>query len=150
MRPWRPLSSLNGRPCVALNSGSATPGAVTPPEAWTLMRQGAAQLIDVRTAPEFKFVGHVPGTVKVEWHGADVVPRAAFLRALRAAAVDEKPLLLICRRGVRSDAAARAATAAGFDAVFNVLEGFEGQRNHAQRRRSVDGWCTHGLPWEQD
>jgi hypothetical protein len=31
-----------------------------------------------------------------------------------------------------------------------VLEGFEGQRNHAGRRGSIDGWRHHGLPWSQD
>jgi len=125
-------------------------GAVTPPEAFELVQQGAAQLVDVRTAPEFKFVGHAPGSVNVEWHGRDEAPRAAFVRELRNAAPAGGVLLLICRSGVRSHAAAIAATAAGFKDVYNVLDGFEGQIDHARQRGKINGWRWHGLPWEQD
>lgn len=125
-------------------------GAVTPPQAWALVRQGAAQLIDVRTAPEFKFVGHVPQSVNVEWRGGDVDARAQYVRELHAAVRGVGPLLLLCRSGVRSHSAALATTAAGYQSVFNVLEGFEGQRDCAQQRGSVDGWRKHGLPWVQD
>lgn len=125
-------------------------GAVTPPEAWQLFQQGAAKLIDVRTAPEFKFVGHVPGTTNVEWHGKDAIPRMQFLKALRDQATPETPVLLICRSGVRSHAAASAAATAGFTRVFNVLEGFEGQLDPARQRGKVNGWRFSGLPWEQD
>jgi rhodanese-related sulfurtransferase len=125
-------------------------GAVTPPEAWQLVEQGAAALIDVRTEPEFKFVGHVPGSSNVEWHGRDEGPRQKFLQALRAAAPPETPLLLICRSGVRSHFAASVATAAGFARVYNVLEGFEGQIDATRQRGRINGWRRAGLPWEQD
>ena len=125
-------------------------GAVTPPEAWQLVQQGAAHLVDVRTAPEFKFVGHVPGTVNVEWHGRDDAPREAFLHGLRAAAPVDAAVLLICRSGVRSHAAANAAFDAGYVRVYDVLEGFEGQINHERQRGRINGWRFHGLPWEQD
>jgi rhodanese-related sulfurtransferase len=125
-------------------------GAVTPPEAWQLMQQGAAQLVDVRTVPEFKFVGHVPDTTNVEWHGRDEAPREVFLHGLRAAAPVDAAVLLICRSGVRSHAAANAAFDAGYARVYNVLEGFEGQINHDRQRGRVNGWRFYGLPWEQD
>jgi rhodanese-related sulfurtransferase len=125
-------------------------GAVTPPEAWQLVQQGAARLIDVRTAPEFKFVGRVPGTANVEWHGKDPQPRARFLELLGAAADRNEAILLICRSGVRSHAAASVASAAGFTRVYNVLEGFEGQIDSNRQRGKVNGWRFAGLPWEQD
>jgi len=125
-------------------------GAVTPPEAWQLMQKGAARLIDVRTAPEFRFVGRVPGSVNVEWHGMDAGPRARFLEQLGAAADRGEPVLLICRSGVRSDAAASVATEAGFTRIYNVLEGFEGQINAHRQRGKLNGWRFAGLPWEQD
>ncbi|MCU0736448.1 MAG: rhodanese-like domain-containing protein [Methylotetracoccus sp.] len=124
-------------------------GAVTPPEAWQLLQQGAAQMVDVRTAPEYKFVGHVPGTVNVEWRGSGAA-LPEFLEQLRAAAASERPLLLLCRSAGRSHAAAAAATAAGFERVYNVLEGFEGKLDAERRRGFIDGWRRHGLPWEQD
>jgi rhodanese-related sulfurtransferase len=125
-------------------------GAVTPPEAWQLVEQRAARIIDVRTAPEFKFVGRVPGAVNIEWHGFDPQPRAAFLRALAETADRDEPLLFICRSAVRSDAAAVAAAEAGFTRVYNVLEGFEGQIDAAQQRGRINGWRLAGLPWIQD
>ena len=125
-------------------------GGVTPVEAWALFEQGKARLIDVRTPPEFKFVGAAPGSVNIEWRGADILPSAMFVNGLKGVARTGDAILLICRSGVRSHSAACAATAMGFSRVYNVLEGFEGQRNHAGRRGSIDGWRHHGLPWSQD
>lgn len=125
-------------------------GAVTPPEAWRLTATGAARIVDVRTPPEFKFVGSVPGSPNVEWRGNDLLPTAMFIDGLRRVAGMNDTVLLLCRSGVRSHAAARAAAAAGFRNVYNVLEGFEGQRNHDGRRGEIDGWRRHGLPWTQD
>jgi rhodanese-related sulfurtransferase len=125
-------------------------GAVTPSEAWTLFKEGKAKLVDVRTPPEFRFVGCVPGSINIEWRGYDRQPLAAFLEALSRVASPSEPVLMICRSAVRSDAAADAATESGYEHVYNVLEGFEGQRNHAGHRGEVDGWRRHGLPWTQD
>ena len=125
-------------------------GAVTPGEAWALVEQGKARLVDVRTPPEYKFVGAAPGSVNIEWRGADILPSAMFVNALKGVARTGDAVLLICRSGVRSHLAACAAAALGFSRVYNVLEGFEGQRNHAGRRGSIDGWRHHGLPWSQD
>jgi rhodanese-related sulfurtransferase len=125
-------------------------GAVTPLEAWTLVSQRRAKLVDVRTPAEFKFVGAVPESVNVEWRGADILPSAVFVSALHQVARKPEPVLLLCRSGVRSHSAARAAAVAGFTRVYNVLEGFEGQRSHAGRRGEIDGWRRHGLPWTQD
>jgi rhodanese-related sulfurtransferase len=59
-------------------------------------------------------------------------------------------ILLICRSGKRSAAAAEAATRAGFSRVFNVLEGFEGEITPDGQRGATGGWRYHGLPWVQD
>lgn len=125
-------------------------GAVTPVEAWKLLSQRQARLVDVRTAPEVKFVGSIPEATHIEWRGADILPSAMFVNALRAVAKPSETVLLICRSGVRSHQAARAAALAGFGKVYNVLEGFEGQRSHAGRRGEIDGWRKSGLPWVQD
>ena len=125
-------------------------GAVTPREAWTLVSQQRAKLVDVRTPAEFKFVGSVPGSVNIEWRGNDILPSAMFVSALRQVARPDQPVLLLCRSAVRSHAASRAAAAAGFKRIYNVLEGFEGQRTSDGRRGEIDGWRRHGLPWSQD
>lgn len=125
-------------------------GAVTPPEAWALAGAGVARIVDVRTAAEYRYVGHVPESTHLEWHGAEPTHVERFLADLRKVAAPDEVLLLLCRSGVRSHHAGNAAARAGYDRVFNVLEGFEGQRNHAQQRGFVDGWRRHGLPWVQD
>jgi len=125
-------------------------GAVTPPEAWQLFSEGRARLVDVRTPAEFKFVGSVPGSVNIEWRGADILPTAMFLSSLRQVARQSETVLLLCRSAVRSHSAATAAAKAGYSRVYNVLEGFEGQRNLDGHRSETDGWRRHGLPWLQD
>jgi rhodanese-related sulfurtransferase len=125
-------------------------GAVTPREAWALLLAHAALLVDVRTAEEYKFVGHVPGSVNVPWHGTQRDALARFFEALRPHVAAARPLLLMCRSGVRSHAAANAAHARGVKKVYNVLEGFEGQIDHRRQRGHIDGWRYHGLPWVQD
>lgn len=125
-------------------------GAVTPQEAWQLFQQRAAVLVDVRTAAEFKFVGFVPGSENIEWHGKDAGPLATFIESLRDTVDLDRPVLLLCRSAVRSHAAASAAAAAGFTRVYNVLEGFEGQIDAKRQRGHVNGWRRAGLPWMQD
>ncbi|MEP6607360.1 MAG: rhodanese-like domain-containing protein [Burkholderiaceae bacterium] len=125
-------------------------GAVTPREAWQLYQEGRAHLLDVRTAPEVRYVGSVPGALHVEWHGTDPAQVEHFLHELKAVARPDQTVLLLCRSGVRSHHAARVAYDAGYQNVFNVLEGFEGQRNHSHQRGFIDGWRSHGLPWIQD
>src|SRR5258708_12698465 len=44
-------------------------GALLPAEAQALLEQvPGAKLIDVRTQPEWEYVGHVPNSVLVEWN----------------------------------------------------------------------------------
>jgi rhodanese-related sulfurtransferase len=59
------------------------------------------------------------------------------------------PLLMLCRSGVRSAAAARAMTAAGYRLCFNVAGGFEGGLDDAGHRGNAIGWKADGLPWSQ-
>ena len=133
-----------------VHQGLPYAGAVTPPEAWQLMRAQRARLIDVRTNVECHFVGRVPDVPNIEWHGGDARAREVFLHQLREVAREDETLLLLCRSGVRSHRAAEAATAAGFRHAYNILEGFEGRLDHARQRGRIDGWRFHGLPWVQD
>lgn len=116
-------------------------GDVTPQQAWTLYTAGIAELVNVRTARELQQIGYVPGAKHVEWlRGADMQQNPRFIHELNGEVEKEQVVLLLCRSGKRSVAAAQAATQAGFHHVFNVLEGFEGDGN---TRR---GWLRHGLP----
>lgn len=126
-------------------------GGVAPADAWVLVAGGFAKLIDVRTAEERKFVGHVPGSVHVPWAtGTALTRNPRFARELEAKLPKHEIGLLLCRSGNRSTLAAEAAAKAGFTAVFNVLEGFEGDLDAEQRRGRHNGWRHRGLPWVQD
>jgi rhodanese-related sulfurtransferase len=131
--------------------GLAFAGSLPPEEAWTLFHHGEAVLIDVRTAEELKFVGHVPGSRHVAWQtGPALIRNPRFLKELEQNAAKTSNILLLCRSGKRSAAAAEAASRVGFLNVFNILEGFEGDKNEDLRRGDVDGWRRRGLPWVQD
>lgn len=127
-------------------------GAVTPTEASTLLTGlPGARLIDVRTRPEWDYVGRVPGSRLIEWNTyPDGARNPNFLDALEDAVEDRgTPVLFLCRSGQRSDSAARVAAAAGYTRAFNVLEGFEGAKDTEGHRGTLGGWRKAGLPWIQ-
>ena len=126
-------------------------GALTPREAqeiWELAP--GAKLVDVRTRAELDWVGRIPRAIEIEWLSyPGNKPNAQFVELLRHSVDHESLLMFICRSGVRSNAAAKAATEAGFVDCYNVLEGFEGDKDANGRRNLVGGWRFHGLPWTQ-
>lgn len=135
----------------ARDAGLPYAGGLAPNDAWTLFSAGAAVLVDVRTNEERKFVGHVPGSVHVAWAtGTGMTRNPRFVKELEAKVGKQAVILLLCRSGKRSAAAAEAAARAGFGSVFNVLEGFEGELDADTRRGGLGGWRFHGLPWVQD
>ena len=131
--------------------GLAYAGIVAADDAWKLFIGGQAHLVDVRAAEERKFVGHVPNTLHVAWQvGPALIKNPRFLRELENKLPKDAVILLLCRSGKRSAAAASNATAAGFKHVFNVREGFEGDLDDRQQRGANGGWRQRGLPWVQD
>ena len=137
---------------VAAASQSPYAGGVNPALAWELFSAGDVLLVDVRTAEERKFVGHVPDSLHVPWAtGTALTRNPRFARELESkVGGKDSVVLLLCRSGKRSALAAEAATKAGLTNVFNVLEGFEGEIDERQQRGKADGWRFHGLPWVQD
>jgi len=145
------LTSLEILQAQAKAEGLPYAGRVSPQLAWELFSRDEAQLVDVRTAEERKFVGHVPGTVHVAWATDTALTRnPRFARELESKVKKDAVVLLLCRSGKRSALAAEVAAKAGFNQVFNVLEGFEGEIDANQHRGGGDGWRFHGLPWVQD
>ena len=129
--------------------GLSYAGALMPAEAHKLMQAGAV-LVDVRTKPELQYVGKVPGSVAIEWQTyPGNRPNPEFLGELAAAVPKDTPVMFFCRSGARSHSAADAATRAGWREAYNVLEGFEGDKDANQHRGTVNGWRKAGLPWTQ-
>ena len=131
--------------------GLAYEGALTPREAFEVLRQNAgARLVDVRTRAELDWVGRVPGAVEIElltYPGNR--PNGDFVRQLEQEVEKNAPVLFICRSGGRSHNAAMMAMQAGYRDAYNVLEGFEGDKDEAGHRNTKGGWRAAGLPWTQ-
>jgi rhodanese-related sulfurtransferase len=127
-------------------------GSISPPEAWKLTQDHAATLVDVRTNEERHFVGYIPKSLHVAWAtGTQMNKNPRFVKELEAKIKDKAEIiLLLCRSGKRSAAAAQALTKAGFTNVFNVQEGFEGELNASLQRGLQGGWRWHNLPWVQE
>ena len=133
----------------AKKMGLSYAGALLPAEAHELMQAGA-KVVDVRTKPEVLYVGRIPGALAIEWQTyPGNRPNAEFLGELAAATKKDEPLMFLCRSGARSHSAAEAAMQAGWKETYNILEGFEGDKDAAGHRSSVGGWRKAGLPWVQ-
>jgi rhodanese-related sulfurtransferase len=127
-------------------------GALLPSEAYAILQQVAgAKLVDVRTQAEWEYVGHSPESVLIEWNTYPNGQRnPEFLRELQTqVAASDAPVMFLCRSGARSHHAARAAAQAGYANAYNILEGFEGDKDANGHRNSVGGWRFAGLPWVQ-
>ncbi len=109
---------------------------------------GDAVLVDVRTDAEREWVGFVPGAVAVAWKQWPGMAMNPDFDAALLAAAGGKKVLLLCRSGVRSVAAAQRATGLGL-AAYNILEGFEGDPDSNAQRGHQGGWRLAGLPWRQ-
>lgn len=126
-------------------------GELLPEEAYTLLQKApGARLIDVRTRAEFDYVGRIPGSVEIEWQSyPGGHPNKTFLAELRAQVDKESLVMFICRSGARSHAAAEAAISAGYTQSYNVIEGFQGDKDPERHRDTLGGWRVAGLPWYQ-
>jgi rhodanese-related sulfurtransferase len=133
-------------------------GDISATEAWDRLRNDPkAQLLDVRTVAEWNFVG-LPDLSSVgrrvhcvEWQS---FPTGAqnpgfVIEASQALDGPGAPVMVICRSGARSRAAAIALTQAGFTQAFNIAGGFEGDTDACGHRGSVNGWKAADLPWRQ-
>jgi rhodanese-related sulfurtransferase len=125
-------------------------GEVTPEEAWALLEhEPRARLLDIRAREELTLVGRIPGAIEIELKRFPAwIDNPDFLDKVKEALDPADLVLLICRSGARSHKAAEQLTEEGYRNCFNVLEGFEGERNE-KSQRLVSGWRVRGLPWSQ-
>jgi len=127
-------------------------GDVTPELAWRWWQSGKGVVVDIRTNAEREWVGFVPDAPAVawkQWPGMAMNPDFDAQIAALSEAHGGKPLLMLCRSGVRSVASAKRATELGLTA-YNILEGFEGDPDGDAHRGTRGGWRHRGLPWRQN
>lgn len=126
--------------------------SISPTQAHEILDSGSqAVLIDTRTYIEFSFIGHPIGAIHIplkrppNW---DVLPD--FIeQAEKHIPSKSTPVILMCRSGARSMDAAKLLEQAGYQALYNMNEGFEGDKDSNNHRGTLGGWRFHKLPWEQ-
>jgi glyoxylase-like metal-dependent hydrolase (beta-lactamase superfamily II) len=125
-------------------------GDVYPELAWHWVQSGEAVMVDVRSDAERAWVGFVPEAKPLAWKQWPVVDvNPEFDAGIQRIAAEGLKIVLLCRSGVRSVAAAQRASQLGIEA-FNILEGFEGDPNAEAHRGKLGGWRMRGLPWRQN
>jgi rhodanese-related sulfurtransferase len=131
---------------------------IHPLQVWDALQTNQdARLVDVRTDAEWNFVGlpdlsqigRDPVLIAWQLYPAMRVNNAFVDHLHREGLEPQHHIYFLCRSGIRSLAAARAAQAAGFIHVYNVADGFEGQLDADGHRGSNSGWKADGLPWRQ-
>lgn len=138
---------------------------LSPADAHTaLTNDQSIVFIDVRDPVEISFVGHpkgvdaiVPLRIVTHEFKAKAGKYAAknnpnFVKEVEAVVAREgggkdTAIFFICRSGSRSAAAGRMMIKAGYNNVWNLVEGFEGDMDKKTVTRSVNGWRNAGLPW---
>ncbi len=129
-------------------------------EAWQLLQDNPrAILVDVRSDMEFLFVGHPTGAIHIPWidypewklnpNFVTEVRKLVLGGICHDSTNQGVPVVLICRSGKRSLEAGIALIKEGFDEVYNITEGFEGELDDHHHRGTLGGWRFEDLPWEQ-
>ena len=137
----------------AADSNLTYAGALSPAEAFELLQlDPRVRLIDVRTRAELDWVGRpaIDGAqyAHIEWiRYPGSVPNAEFIEQLRQVATPDMPVVFLCRSAARSKLAAVAAQKEGYAQAYDLLEGFEGDKDGQGHRKTVSGWCFRKLPW---
>ena len=121
------------------------------------------KILDVRTPEEYIFVGHgemaknIPiGFVTHQWNSEKnepvFEPNPDFISAAKRVFSADDTLLVTCRSGGRAALAINALAKAGFEHVYNIVDGMEGDmvkdpENADHGKRMKNGWKNSKLPW---
>ena len=89
--------------------------------------------------------------MRLSWQvGPQVDVNARFVEEVEGMSLPkDAEILCICRSGARSASAATALAKAGYSNVWNIAQGFEGDKDPKGQRSRMNGWKFHGLPWVQ-
>jgi rhodanese-related sulfurtransferase len=143
MSGFRTTAALALFPVMTLFGGEVS--TISPSKALEMINNPATYLVDVRSIAEYYLVGHP------FWNETrqDFERNENFARDIQARFKKNDVLVFICRSGGRSRRAAEAALEAGFAEVYNVDEGFEGEKDE-NGLRTIGGWRNRGLPHTYD
>ncbi len=135
-------------------------------EAYTMLQEdNSIVFIDVRTQAELAFLGMASGVdVNIpymllddlsEWdnkkHNFKLSPNSNFLPYfndyIESIGMNKSStIILICRSGNRSAGAVNLLAQVGYNRIYSVVDGFEGDKD-SQGHRTKNGWKNSLLPW---
>ena len=143
-------SSVSGLPSAPHSPIHPKMRQLLPEAAFELVQKKNSVFIDIRSEVEYFFVGNPLKAINIPWQDApDFEINPHFIEEVSIVAKKDQHIVLICRSGHRSIDAGNLLLQEGFQHVYNVLEGFEGDRDEHHHRSSVNGWRFRGLPWVQ-
>jgi rhodanese-related sulfurtransferase len=132
---------------------------------WEADPEGVS-IVDCRTPEEYVYVGHPPMAHNIPsklWTGKWDAEKKEFALATNEnfeAVIKErfKPdsvILIMCRSGHRSAESVNRLADAGFTNVYNITDGFEGDKikdeeSYYDGKRKKNGWRNSGAPWTYD
>ena len=140
---------------------------VTAREAYEMWKADPERIkvIDVRTFEEYVLIGHAKMAANVplafptyNWDANrgnySVVMNSDFIAHVKARFNTNDTLLMMCRSGDRSARATNALVKAGFTKVYNIIDGFEGDKVEDPEsvyygKRMRNGW-RNSAPWTYD
>ncbi len=119
---------------------------ISPEDALDKMEDEGYAYVDVRSVQEFEG-GHPEGAYNVPWHmgASGMQPNDDFLKVMEATFAKDAKLIVACKAGGRSKAAAAALEGAGFTKVLDQGAGFIGSTDAFGQMKDA-GWQTQGLP----
>ena len=122
-----------------------------------LKKNKQSHLVDVRTKEEWEYVG-IPDltsinkkTIFISWHLYPDMRINCDFRTdiLHLKIKQDDTIFLICRSGQRSLEAAQYLNKLGYKNSYNVIDGFEGNKDLSNHRSKLNGWKYSKLPWKQ-
>jgi rhodanese-related sulfurtransferase len=128
--------------------------------------QDKIKILDCRTPEEYMFVGHAPMAANLpgnfpayKWDPEkkeySLPENPKFVAMVKKQYKPTDTILVMCRSGERSTKCVNKLAKAGFNNVYTVTDGFEGDKvnepqspNHGKRTKN--GWKNAGVPWTYD
>lgn len=121
------------------------------------------KILDVRTPDEYIYIGHaamawnIPAFIQTYTWDAEkehfsMIVNPDFISQIKETFQPTDTILVTCRSGGRSALAVNQLAAAGYKNVFNITDGFEGDKVKDENsvynnKRMVNGWKNSGAPW---
>ncbi|GBC61938.1 sulfurtransferase [Desulfonema ishimotonii] len=166
------VNTISGEPQPAMTAADLPKKKQTVPGLYLTAREAYEKwkadpdnirIVDCRTPEEYMFVGHAPMALnipkkflKYQWDAEKKKPvmtdNTHFIGDAKKKLRPGDTIFVMCRSGARSAMTVNALAGAGFKNVYNIIDGFEGDKikdpgSYFDGKRMRNGWKNSGAPW---